>query len=152
MYQTGYQRLCGVVRVIGDLQVEFGREATSQARVVAIYQEKATSLEKLIENALAAGSSDNKDKHAESFARECFSILDQFLSVPGVADAIKRLDAKLVQDNPLDSVYKLGYIRRRARGDGGIAGNHQLQWVVLALTDNLLNGVEAVQHIGVNDL
>eukprot|EP00974_Lingulodinium_polyedra_P073584 7123336-Lingulodinium_polyedra.AAC.1 len=62
-------------------------------------------------------------------------------TVEGVEAAIKKLDMKLGHTNPLDSVYKLGFIRKACIGKGQPVS--VMLWVANALTDNILMGVEA---------
>ena len=58
--RTAYQRVCGVIRVIHDMASSAGRDAATQARVVALHQGTAAHMEQL--------SSDTADK--ETFIRE----------------------------------------------------------------------------------
>eukprot|EP00974_Lingulodinium_polyedra_P040094 3848309-Lingulodinium_polyedra.AAC.1 len=45
--QTSDQRVCGVGRIIADLVGTAGREAATQVRVVALYQDKASRTDQL---------------------------------------------------------------------------------------------------------
>ena len=45
--QTAYQRVCGVIRLIQDTAAQQGRDAATQASIVALYQEKAAHGEQL---------------------------------------------------------------------------------------------------------
>ncbi len=138
--QTAYQRICGVMRVIADRTAKHGKAAATQAKIVALYAEKAMA----VGNTAAEG--ENQANATESFIREAFLVVETMFSVPGVEAAIQHLDTCLGHTNPLDSVHKLGYIRRHAKTPA------MIKWVTLGLVDNILAGVETVQSISVNDM
>ncbi len=140
VYQTAYQRICGVSRVIADVAQKHGRESATEARVIKIYQEKAESVE-------WAADAKDKDKHTDTFIREAFAVCKSMFCMQEVENAIKTLDAAMGHANPLDSVHKLGTIRRVARTP------NMIQWVTLALVDNILDGgVEGLQHLSLQDM
>ena len=139
VYQTSYQRICGVVRSIQDMVATHGRDHATQSRVVALCMEKAPQL------AAANANGVGEQQTHEAFIRECYMIYEHMESVE---DSVKQLDMTMGHANPLDSVYKLAAIRKACVGKPASV----LTWVMYALTDNILMGVEAVQSISINDL
>eukprot|EP00974_Lingulodinium_polyedra_P084948 8223333-Lingulodinium_polyedra.AAC.1 len=67
VYQTNYQRVCGVVRVFQDIAATAVRDAATQARVVALYQAKTVHAAQLS----TGGGMDH-----ETFIRECYMIYE----------------------------------------------------------------------------
>ncbi len=155
MCQTAYQRICGVARIIQDIAANHGRASATPARTLLLDQERACGLDQLLDVS-SAGAAAIAEVAAESFIRECFSVHEHMFSVEGVELAIKTLDMKLGHNSPLDSVYKLGQIRTvcqsRTTGSSTSSTNNLIQWVKLALVDNIMVGVESVQSISTTDM
>ena len=134
MYQTAYQRICGVLRIIQERAASQGAGAATVNKIITLYEERAEQ---------AAG---NENGPPEAFIREVFAIKDTLLGVRGFHEAVKMLDSQLGHRNPLNSVYKLTPIRRACKTA------ELTEWVIQAMADNILAGVEALQGISVHDM
>ncbi len=137
MCQTTYQKLCGLLKMIEDRASEMGKEAATQAKIVQLYESRA--------RLAISGRGTAVRETAESFIREAFSIKEMF-ERPAVHAAIKELDTSFGHSSPLNSVYKLGNIKKACQT------LDMIEWTVLALKDNIFASVEAILNVSLNDM
>ncbi len=136
MYQTAYQRVCGLTRVVAEQVAAHGRDAGSVSKIVQLYEARAQ-----------LPLSDEGPTNTESFIRSAFVVKDGLLNLPVVREVMELLDEQLGHVNPLDSVHKLACVKRATE-----TSTELREWVMQGLADNILAGCEAVQQLPMRDM
>jgi len=118
LYQTAYQRICGIIRLVDEAIAAHGRDAGSIAKIAGLFKDKARD-----------GSGPGGEKVTETYIKEVLVVREHVLSNPKVRQIVQALDEKDGHNNAMNSVYKLGAIRRFAKTAANI------EWVCAAIQD-----------------
>ncbi len=89
LYQTAYQKVCGICRLIE----EDGKEATTPARIAALFKPKATATPSAL-----------GDSITETFIKDVVLVRGSILANPRCHEIVRELDERDGHNNVLNSV------------------------------------------------